>query len=260
MCGRFVHHAVVHAQRALADLVGAELAEAHVLPPRYNLAPTQACLAFVHAQAEPVRRSALLRFGMARKPQGLVLNARAETVIERPMFRGLLKWHRCLVVATGFYEWRPAQGTTRPKTPFFFARADGAPFCFAALRARGVGESASARASATDARRPDGEATDGAAESAGTAATPGERRPAIVAEHGVVLLTCAANEVVGAVHGRMPVMLDPPEARLWLGWDTPVAHALELLRPYAGAMQAHAVSTRVNRPQVDDAQCLAPAG
>lgn len=227
MCGRFVQSASAQALALLTAQLGlsAAAADAGSVAPRYNLAPTQPALAVLPPAAEPAGVTpalGTLTFGLRRGETGQVINARAETLAQRPMFAGLLRRHRCLVLATGFYEWHTEAGG---KTPYLFARQDGAPFVFAALHNR----------------RPAG---------------PPERA---CAAGGFVIVTTAANDVVAPMHGRMPVMLEAAAARAWLDPTLPVPEALTFLRPYGGAMRAHAVSRAVNNPRHDAPDCVAPA-
>lgn len=227
MCGRFVQSASAQA----LDLLTAQLGlapgapDARLAAPRYNLAPTQPALAVLPPSTDGPQASShlgALTFGLRRGETGQVINARAETLAERPIFAGLLRRHRCLVVATGFYEWHTEAGG---KTPYLFSRDDGAPFVFAALHNR----------------RPAG---------------PPDRA---CAAGGFVIVTTAANDVVAPMHGRMPVMLEVAAARAWLDSSLPVPEALAHLRPYGGAMRAHAVSRAVNNPRHDAPDCVTPA-
>ena len=152
----------------------------------------------------------------ARRP----INARAETLAERPMFRGLLRHNRCLVPASGFYEWRKDGGR---KKPYYLRLKDGEIFAFAGLY--DVWHDADGSALAT-----------------------------------YTIVTTAANEVVAPVHDRMPVILGRDDEERWIGGDPLKEGELaELLRPYpAGPMEAYPVSTRVNSPSTDDPALVEP--
>lgn len=214
MCGRFVQSVEEANWQAL---LGAQGAAPSASPPRrFNVAPTQGVVGL--RQTNGAVAQASFGFGMQAGPRGLVINARAETVTERPMFRGLLAANRVLVMASAFYEWAPAPASSRKKVPCCFARADGKPFWLAALvRAQDPMD-------------------------------------------GCVLLTTEANDTVAPAHHRMPVMLDDADAHAWLQAQTPVARALQTLVPYAGKMRGWAVGLQVNRPQHDEAECIAPVG
>lgn len=131
MCGRFTLRTpsgVIVAQFGLREL--AELAA------RYNIAPTQEVLAIRADDAAHVWQPAWLRWGLVpswakdEKIGNQMINARSETLAEKPAFRAAFKARRCLIVADGFYEWR--QGG-RGKLPFHIRRRDGQPFAFAGL-------------------------------------------------------------------------------------------------------------------------------
>ena len=129
MCGRFSLIAEIGELAARFDFDADGLAQ----PPRYNIAPTQTALAVTGGE----RRSAsLMRWGlipagaMGAPTGSLMINARAETVAERPSFRPALRRRRCLVLADGFYEWRR---TSAGRQPVRFALASGEPFAFAGL-------------------------------------------------------------------------------------------------------------------------------
>lgn len=221
MCGRFTLSSPPEAW-----VKGFGLEQRPNLPPRYNIAPTQAVAAVRVKPTGGAREVALLRWGLvppwADEPGigARMINARAETVAEKAAFRAAFRRRRCLIPADGFYEWRRTGGK---KQPFYLRLGCGRTFAFAGLweRWRGAG--------------------------------------------GEVLETCAiitteANELVAAVHDRMPVILRPDDYRVWLepaALDLGAAKAL--FRPYpAQDMVAHAVSLRVNSPRHDDDACVAP--
>jgi putative SOS response-associated peptidase YedK len=176
MCGRFELHAN---PAAIALAFG--LAHAPDLRPRYNIAPTQ-MIPVVRQNAAGERELVQVRWGLvprwARDPSiGVrMINARAETVADKPAFRNALQRHRCLVPADGFYEWRVGPGG---KQPMRIARADGQPFGMAGLYERW--------------RSPEGEVLD-----------------------TCTILTTHANALLSAVHERMPVIVPPAEYERWL--------------------------------------------
>src|ERR1700722_5127003 len=109
-----------------------------------------------------------------------MINARTETVAERPAFRRAFERYRCLIVADGFYEWRPrADGKQSPKQPFHITRADGELFSFAGLWSIWHGEADSTLRTCT-------------------------------------ILTTAANSAIAPLHDRMPVILQPGDEGAWL--------------------------------------------
>ena len=200
------------------------------LRPRYNVAPSQD-VAVVRA-ADGGRSLSILRWGLipawARDPAigYRLINARSETVAEKPSFRSAYRRRRCLIPADGFYEW---QRLGKTRQPWLFGLRDGAQFAFAGLWERWT--------------VPEGAALTGSL---------AESKPGDPVET-CTILTTAANETVAPVHGRMPVILPRDACDPWLaGEDVSLA-------PYAAdAMTAHPVSTLVNRPANDDPRCVEP--
>ena len=183
MCGRFAFYSPAEATAALFA------ADASIaVEPRYNIAPTQ-YLATIRGTADAGREFVMLRWGLvpfwAKDPAigSRMINARAETVAEKPSFRAAYRQRRCLVLADGFYEWQHAGGA---KTPYYISLASGEPFAFA-----GLWEHWQAKDSA---------------ESLQTTA----------------LITTAANAFMTTVHDRMPVILQPATADRWLAGDNQV--------------------------------------
>jgi putative SOS response-associated peptidase YedK len=220
MCGRFT---MATPGQVIAEVFG--LDDVPELSPRFNIAPTQA-VAAVRARADGRRELVALTWGLIpswskdRAIGSRMINARAETVAEKPAFRAALRARRCLVLADGFYEWQKL-GTR--KQPHHIRMRDGRPFAFAGLWERWV---------------------------------PPEGDPV----ESCTIITTVPNEVVAPIHDRMPVILAPADLDLWLepGSRDPAAVAA-LLRPYpAGGMTAYPVSLRVNSPGADDASCVVP--
>ena len=221
MCGRFT---LTDPDQDLA--VQFNLPDIPALEPRYNIAPTQQVAAVRVAAEGAVRELALLRWGLvpfwAKDPDigARLINARAETVAEKPAFRDAFKRRRCLVVADGFYEWQKQEGR---KQPFYIRLREGRPFAFAGLWERWRGPDESIVESCT-------------------------------------LLTTGPNELMEPLHNRMPVILRPQDYTLWLDPGVQRADLLQpLLVPYpAEEMHAYPVSRRVNSPDNDDPQCIEP--
>lgn len=227
MCGRFV---LIESLYALQNILGylpnqdfdrRFYEQGH----RYNIAPTQP-IATVDAGLDGVRRAHLVRWGLIpawskdAKTQSLLFNARAETAAEKPSFRTAMRHRRCLVPASGFYEWR-RMGTT--KMPYYIRPRDGSTMAFAGLTETWMGS--------------DGSEIDTGA-----------------------ILTTSANRLMAALHDRMPVILDPKDWDEWLdcGNRRPrdVAH---LLRPADDdLLEAIPVSERVNSVANDDEALIAP--
>lgn len=191
---------------------------------RYNVAPGDEILA-VTTDREGRPRGELLRWGLvpswAKKPDtGLkMINARMETVAERPAFRGPYERLRCLIIADGFYEWQ--KKPSGPKQPFHITRSDDALFAFAGLWSVWHGEDGPTLRTCT-------------------------------------ILTTAANSAVAPLHDRMPVILDPEAESRWLDASTPVERLPSLLSSLTAEETAlHPVGRAVNDARYDGPECLA---
>ncbi|WP_340118374.1 SOS response-associated peptidase [Pelagibius sp. 7325] len=221
MCGRFLLTAPPEAVQRLFGFL-----ELPNLEPRYNIAPSQAVAAMVR-DAQAQRRFLWMRWGLVpnwskEDRQGApLINARAETVAEKPSFRDAFAGRRCVVFADGFYEWR--QGGNRQ--PYWVRLSDASPFAFAAIwepvKATGEGE------------------------------------PAGDPQGGCALITTEANTKMAAVHHRMPVILTPDQVGPWLDPASPRAALEALLKPLPDdAVTLTPVSKRVNAVREDDAGLL----
>ncbi|QEC48995.1 SOS response-associated peptidase [Baekduia soli] len=226
MCGRY--SLATPAQNDLRARFA--LGESLEIRRRFNVAPGDDVVA-VTTSKEGVARGELLRWGLVphwakdARTGFKMINARAETVDEKPAYRGALATRRCLIVADGFYEWQRREGA--PKLPWHVTRADGAPFAFAGLWAIWHG-------------------------------------PAEQVLRTCTIITTQANARLADVHDRMPVILrDQGEEEAWLDHATPVPVALELLRPLPDELTGRrAVGPAVNDARHDEPDCLddAPAG
>jgi len=194
--------------------------------PRFNIAPTQD--APVVAQDEGGRRMGLLKWGLvpswAKDPAmgSRMINARAETVAEKPAFRGAFRRRRCLVPADGFFEWKKEAeegGAKARKTPHWIHRPDRGPFAMAGLWERWAPE-------------------DG------------------VPLYTYTIITSEAVPVIREIHPRMPVVLPASAFSQWLDPDAAPEDLLPLLQPFEVAFQAHPVSTLVNSPRNDVPDCI----
>lgn len=225
MCGRFTQRFSWAEVRGFLDLAG----PAVELTPRYNVTPGQAVAAARARDGE--NRLSALRWGLipswsrlpaTRRP----INARAETVAEKPMFRDAFRARRCLIPADGFYEWARRGGVNQP---YLIARADGGLMAFAGLWERW--------------RVPEV----GALPKFLAGAAPGD------AVETCAILTMIASAAVALVHDRMPVVVPPALFGAWLeGHDIPLDPASDIeltLRP---------VGTWVNSPAHDDPRCVEP--
>lgn len=218
MCGRF---SLTSDPKALARRF--ELAEAPQLAPRYNVAPGSDVLAV--RRDGPRRRASLLRWGLvpawAKSPEvGFrSINARAETAATLPAFRAAFRERRCIVPASGFYEWAERAGC---RHPYWIGPVDGEPLGIAALWEPW--------------RAPDGDVLESCA-----------------------LLTTPANRLVAELHDRMPAILAPADYATWLQPEAGLGDLEALLGPLPDdALRFHPVSPRVNRADVDDAGCMEP--
>ena len=220
MCGRFVQYSDPEIYASRFDLDAVCQAA-----PRYNVAPTQPVLA-IRETGEGKRELVPLRWGLvpawSKGPDSRysMINARAETVNTKPAYRNAFRHRRCLIPAEGFYEWKAGTGG---KTPFLISRSGGEPFAMAGLWERW--------------HAPQG----GAIESC-------------------TIVVTGANDLVRAVHDRMPVVLGREDYAAWLDPGNRDADGLlALLRPadpHRWAM--HQVSRRVNSPPSEGPDPLAP--
>lgn len=203
------------------------LGESVQLRRRFNIAPGDD-VATVTTTREGEPRGELLRWGFVPfwaddpKVGFMMINARSETVAEKPAFRDAFASKRCLVIADGFYEWQRREGL--PKLPWWISRGDGRPFAFAGLWSSWRG--------------------------------PGDEPL-----RTCTILTTRANPVVADIHDRMPVMLAEPAAEsAWLDPATPAPALRELLEPWPEALTGkRAVSTAVSDARYDGPECLSDA-
>lgn len=207
------------------------------LAPRYNIAPRQMAPVIIHAGAQIETRA--MRWGLIpawakdEKIGQSLINARSESVAEKPSFRTAFRQRRCLVPADGFYEW---ETTPEGKSPRWFTLADDGIFCFAGLWEAW-----------TPPPSPQGDLF--------AAAAPTE--PPLPVET-FTIITTAANELVTPLHDRMPVILTAHSYERWLDPQTPPDELRWLLRPYPAAqMQSRRASRRVNSPRTEGPECLA---
>jgi putative SOS response-associated peptidase YedK len=221
MCGRFTLTLDPDEVQQAFDLSTPPPAE---LAPRYNIAPSQAVAVIANG---PSRKLEFFKWGLipswAKDPKigNRMINARAETLNEKPSFRTALKKRRCLILADGFYEWKK-EGKT--KTPMYLQLKDGEPFAFAGLWETW--------------KSPEDEVI-----------------------KSCTIITTGPNALVKKIHDRMPVILPAKAYDLWLSPDElPAEKALPLLKPFAASqMKAVSVSPLVNNPAFDSRECIIPA-
>jgi putative SOS response-associated peptidase YedK len=239
VCGRFVS---TNTAEQIANYFGAsfegDATEAQP-PENFNVAPTNEVLAVVNSggsqlAVRPFHWGLVPIWAKDAKIASSMINARSETVSEKPAFKGVFKKYRCIIPMDGFYEWQaampdsPVNAKGKPiKQPMFIHRIDGEPLAVAGL---------------WSAWRP----KDGPADA-----------PWL---HTCTVITTAANETMAPVHDRMPVILPP---RLWNQWLDPTEDDIEALRAMLvpapnSLLTMHAVSTDVNNVRNKGADLIAP--
>lgn len=226
VCGRMT---ATTPKDALARLLDVDEVGPDDLPASWNVAPTQPIYA-VSSSSAGARRLRALRWGLipswAKDPRigSRLINARSETLSQRPAFRSLVGTRRALVPASGFYEWRRhGPGRSSPRQPFYFHRPDGEPLVFAGLWDLWL---------------------------------DAEERPL----RSCTIITTVANKTMGPVHNRMPVVLSGEN---WAEWLCPGPlrreRLAELLTPAPeGLLSAYPVSTAVNKAVNDGPELIEP--
>lgn len=238
MCGRFTISAktdVLLAHFGL-DVDSREVFES--LTPRYNVAPTQT-VPIVRAVTReddgrgsgrpmlvPMRWGLIPGWAKDTRMGSRLINARVETVAEKPAFRSAFRRRRCLVPATGFFEW--ARGPGKRKQPHLIRRRGGEVFAFAGL----------------------------------WETWRGSEQPELIPAEPIVsftIITGRPNELAGRIHDRMPVILSETAYEAWLDPGSSRERLESVMTPYpAEAMEAHSVETIVNNPRNDEPACLRP--
>ena len=221
MCGRYNFKADLNELIShFSDLQGREI----VSGPRFNVAPTQSAPVLVMKEHRP--RIEMLRWGLIpfwAKDESMaarMINARAETVVEKPAFRSAFKKQRCLVIAHGFYEWTATLGG---KQPWHIGRSDGGLTPFAGLWETW-------------------------------------KRPQMEQElHSFTIITTTPNEVAGKIHDRMPVILPEERWDAWLAPETSVEDLQTMLVPCdSSRMKAYRVSPKMNNARYEASDCVEP--
>lgn len=221
MCGRFT---LTHDINTVGRIFNAAVPASLQTAPRYNIAPTQDVVTVLHDDTVHLD---MLRWGLIpswSKDESIgsrMINARAETLAEKPSFRTLLRSKRCLVIADGFYEWK-AEAGSKTKTPMYITLQNNEPFAFAGL---------------WDLWR------------------DAEGQPI----RTCTIITTQPNELMTSIHNRMPAILGREAREAWLEPTLRDEHALQsLLTSYPTAeMTARPVSRLVNNPKYDSAELIA---
>jgi putative SOS response-associated peptidase YedK len=196
------------------------------ISPRYNIAPTQGVAVVTNDGANKLD---FFTWGLvpswAKDPAigSRMINARAETLADKPSFRNAFKRRRCLILADGFYEWQAVPGN-KTKIPTYIRLKDGKPFAFAGLW--------------EDWHAPDGSQI-----------------------LSTTIITTQPNELLKPIHNRMPVILPEAAYKTWLTPGESLPESMNpLLRPFeANRMEAFPVSRLVNSPSNDSPDCIRPA-
>jgi putative SOS response-associated peptidase YedK len=225
MCGRYFLKATEAELRALFGFI-----ERPNLAARYNIAPTQEAPVVRQRRApEGERTIQQLRWGLIpawaedAKAGPPLINARAETLLEKPAFSAAFRRRRCLVPADGYYQWREGD---KSKQPYLVARRDGAPFAFAGIWERW-----------------------------------GPRQDPVAATDSFTIITTEANEFLAPFHHRMPVVLSPESYARWLDPDADATQLIDLLAPAPNeVLQWAPLDRAVNAARAEGAELIAPVG
>lgn len=222
MCGRYTHLLTWAQLHRILRLTSDPID----LPVRYNIAPTQQA-PVVRTTPEGGRAVHMLRWGLVpswaedSKIGNTMINARGETLAAKPAFRTAFKRRRCIVPASGFYEWKKCEGS-KAKQPYYITASDEGP-----LMLGGLWESWTS---------PEGEIV-----------------------RTFTIITTTPNAMMAEIHDRMPVVLGASAIDRWL--DPSVEDVSALVRPYpVELMLAKPVSTLVNSPRNEDPACIQPVG
>ncbi len=229
MCGRFTLRTSLKtlAEHFLFD-VPADL----TLVPKYNIAPTHSIATLVWHQGK--RRYGRMHWGLIPRwaedasMASKMINARSETIREKPSFRSAFQRQRCLILADGYYEWQPRRSA---KQPVYLHQRNHQPFAFAGLWELWA---------------------------------PPHTTPETPPWWTTTIITTDANEITNNLHHRMPVILSPADYDRWLNPDTEALDSLHQLlvaprdQNQMSDFAMTPVSTRVNNVHNDDPQCIAP--
>jgi len=219
MCGRYT---LTVKKGTIAEEFNLQVEHLKSFSPRYNIAPSQPVLVLTSQEGKPKLK--ICNWGLipswAKDPAigNRMINARKETIVEKPSYRAPFKNHRCLVLADGFYEW---QQTGRTKIPYYIHLKSGAPFGFAGLWSHWQSKDGSEILSCT-------------------------------------IITGEPNSLMKPIHNRMPMIIPKKEREFWLDHSRFESDKLlKILEPYPpDEMEAHPVSKMVNNPVNDLPECI----
>lgn len=220
MCGRFIRTTPIERYSALFSASGSVELKAS-----YNIAPSSQIL-LARNNAKGGRELVALKWGLVPswskepKTEYSTINARAETIEEKPTFRNAFRSRRCLIASDGFIEWQKKSDGT--KQPYFIGLADQKPFAFAGIWERW-------------------------------------EREGQILESCAIIVT-QANDLMKPIHDRMPVILSPEFYDAWMNpKETPSSNLKSLLLPYpSDRMKAYPISTVINSPLNDNSDLILP--
>jgi putative SOS response-associated peptidase YedK len=220
MCGRFgLHHSWQTTSRFLFDQFKVEFDERQLSLPLYNIAPTKQILILIHDGTHYRVGLSTWGFSLSSTNPKPVINARSESIFETTLFRQSIRTKRCLILASGFYEWRRS---TTPSQPFWFYDQQQPFLVFAGLYQTIINK-----------------AQEKIVQSA--------------------MLTTSANDLMAPIHDRIPVMLNPDQYQHWVHPKTPIDEMKFLFKPTNfKSLSTYEVSTYVNKVANQDATCLQP--
>lgn len=232
MCGRFTLRTPMTVLIEHFQLDVDTARQLALFEPRYNIAPTQQVL-IVRADANSgLREPAMLRWGLipswSKEPQSgpPMINARGESIAEKPSFRTAARRRRCLIPADGLYEWQKSGPGSTKKQPYYIHYSDHRPFAFAGLWEEWTAKDA-----------------------------PASEQLSI---ESCTIVTTTASQALAELHDRMPVILEPSDYALWL--DPTVQDAAKvqhLVEPNDDpAIIFEPISTHVNKVANDDPRCI----
>jgi putative SOS response-associated peptidase YedK len=223
MCGRYTLH---HTLKEIEERFGVEAIE-KLISPRYNIAPSQTVPVIRRAQSgEDLREMAGCKWGLipywAKDPKigNSLINAKAETIADKPSFKQAFARRRCLIPADGFFEWK--KRGKEPSQPIYVRKRDGGLFALAGLWEAW--------------ETPDGETLE-----------------------SCTIITVEPNELISKIHHRMAAILNPDDEATWIDPQSKIDDLPRLLRPYeSDDLEAILVTRAVNSPAHDSPDCIAP--